>query len=161
MTLTIHSPAFAEGRAIPRRYTLDGENVSPPLEWSGAPRGVRSYALICEDPDAPSGTFVHWAVCNIPVGQNGLPEGAGAHTGADSRPEDGAQLSFAVNDFGHTRYDGPRPPKGHGPHHYHFRLAALDAELIDMPPDTAADELWSAVQPHLIEQAETVGTYQR
>ena len=153
MALTIRSPVFAEGSTIPKKYTLDGDNVSPPFEWSNSPRGARSYALICEDPDAPSGTFRHWAVCNIPADQSGLSEGAGARS--DGR------ASFAVNDFGHDRYDGPRPPRGHGPHHYHFRLAALDAELIDMPADTGADELWRAVQPHIIEQAETVGTYQR
>lgn len=153
MTLTIRSPAFAEGGTIPKKYTLDGDNVSPPLEWFDPPHGVRSYALICEDPDAPAGTFRHWAVRNIPAGQNGLPEGAGARS-------DGC-TSFAVNDFGHDRYDGPRPPRGHGPHHYHFRLAALDAELVDMPPGTRAEELWRAVQPHIIEQAETVGTSQR
>ena len=153
MALTIRSPVFAECGTIPKKYTLDGDNVSPPLAWSDPPRGVRSYALICEDPDAPTGTFRHWAVCNIPANQNGLSEGASAQV-------DGL-CSFAVNDFGHDRYDGPRPPRGHGPHHYHFRLAALDADLIDMPPDTDAEELWRAVQPHIIEQAETVGTYQR
>jgi Raf kinase inhibitor-like YbhB/YbcL family protein len=153
MALKIRSPVFAEGSTIPKKYTLDGDNVSPPFEWSNPPRAARSYALICEDPDAPSGTFRHWAVCNIAADQDGLSEGAGAQS--DGR------FSFAVNDFGHDRYDGPRPPRGHGLHHYHFRLAALDAELIDMPPDTGADELWRAVQPHIIEEAETVGTYQR
>jgi Raf kinase inhibitor-like YbhB/YbcL family protein len=92
-------------------------------------------------------------VCNIPADQNGLSEGLGAH--GDQR------CTFAVNDFGHDRYDGPRPPAGHGLHHYHFRLAALDADLIDMPEDTSAEELWQAVQPHIIAETVTVGTYQR
>ena len=156
MAFTIRSPAFAPGGTIPKKYTLEGGNVSPPLEWSDPPQGARSFALICEDPDAPSGTFRHWAVCNIPTDQNGLSEGIDAqHDKHDSR------WSFAVNDFGHDRYDGPRPPAGDGPHHYHFRLAALDADLIDMPPDTSADELWRAMQPYIIEETETVATYQR
>ena len=153
MTFTLRSPAFAEGGTIPKKYTLDGDNVSPPFEWFDAPAGARSFALICEDPDAPSGTFRHWAVCNIPADQNRLSEGIGARS--DER------CNFALNDFGHDRYDGPRPPSGHGLHHYHFRLAALDAELIDMPEETSAEELWRAVQPHVIAQTETVGTYQR
>ena len=153
MAFKIQSPAFAEGSTIPKKYTLDGDNLSPPFEWSDPPRNTRSFALICEDPDAPSGTFRHWAIGNIAADQNGLSEGLG--TRRDGR------CSFAVNDFGHGRYDGPRPPSGHGLHHYHFRLAALDADLIDMPEDASAEEFWSAVQPHILAETETVGTYQR
>jgi Raf kinase inhibitor-like YbhB/YbcL family protein len=152
MTLQVKSPAFAEGSTIPRKYTGDGENLSPPLHWSGAPSGTRSFALICEDPDAPSGTFRHWAVANIGPDQNGLSEGFG------ERPEG---CAFARNDFGHATYDGPLPPRGHGVHHYHFRVAALDVDRIDASPDASAEELWREVSPHILEVAETVGTYQR
>jgi Raf kinase inhibitor-like YbhB/YbcL family protein len=152
MSFTIHSPAFAEGGAIPRKYTRDGENLSPPLEWSDAPRGVRSFALICEDPDAPSGTFHHWAICNIAPEQHGLPEGVDASTAAGD---------LAQNDFGNAAYDGPQPPRGHGLHHYHFKVVALDADQIDISPNDDVDEFWRAVQPHVIAQAETIGVYQR
>jgi Raf kinase inhibitor-like YbhB/YbcL family protein len=153
MTLEISSPAFSEGGTIPRKYTGDGENLSPPLRWRGAPRDTRSFALICEDPDAPSGMFRHWAVANIPADENGLSEGIG-RAGSPS-------CDFARNDFGHAAYDGPAPPRGHGLHHYHFRLAALDVEEVDVPANTSADELWRIVQPHVLAQAETTGTYQR
>lgn len=153
MAFAVSSPAFAEGSTLPRKYTLDGENLSPPLEWSDPPRGTRSYALICEDPDAPSGTFRHWAVCNISGDQNGLSEGIGT-----APPQN---CKFAMNDFGHAAYDGPRPPAGHGLHHYHFRLAALDTDRVDLPPEISADDLWRTLQPHVLDQAETIGTYQR
>jgi Raf kinase inhibitor-like YbhB/YbcL family protein len=152
MSFELHSSAFAEGDAIPRKYTRDGENLSPPLEWSDAPRGVRSFALICEDPDAPSGTFHHWAICNIAPEQSSLPEGVDASTAA---------CDFAQNDFGNAAYDGPQPPRGHGMHHYHFKVVALDAEQIDISAVDDVDEFWRAVQPHVIAQAETIGTYQR
>jgi Raf kinase inhibitor-like YbhB/YbcL family protein len=153
MTLEISSPAFAEGSTIPRKYTGDGENTSPPLRWSGVPRRTRSFALVCEDPDAPSGTFRHWAVANIGPDQTGMSEGAG-------RVQSGTE-GFARNDFGHAGYDGPAPPRGHGLHHYHFVLAALDVDRLDVSPDQSAEELWRAAEPHIIERAETVGTYQR
>lgn len=153
MALQLQSPAFAEGGAIPRKYTGDGDNLSPPFKWSGAPQSARSFALICEDPDAPSGTFRHWAVANIPADENGLSEGVGAARAG--------RFDFARNDFGHAAYDGPAPPRGHGLHHYHFRLAALDVDHIDVSPQQSADEFWREVQPHVLAEAETVGTYQR
>lgn len=152
MSFAVHSSAFTDGGVIPRRYTRDGDNLSPPLEWSDAPRGVRSFALICEDPDAPSGTFHHWAMCNIAPEQNSLPEGVDAAA---------AGCDFAQNDFGNAAYDGPQPPRGHGVHHYHFKVVALDTDQIDISSVDDVDEFWRAVQPHVIAQAETVGTYQR
>jgi Raf kinase inhibitor-like YbhB/YbcL family protein len=152
MALQLKSLAFAEGSTIPRKYTKEGDNLSPPLQWSGAPRGTRSFALMCEDPDAPSGTFHHWAVANIPADRNGFSEGSG------ERPDG---YDFAVNDFGRAAYDGPLPPRGHGLHHYHFKLAALDVEKIDAPEDANAEQLWSAASPHILDQAEIIGTYQR
>src|SRR6266545_1804348 len=127
MALEISSTAFAEGSTIPKRYSGDGENLSPPLRWSGAPRKTRSFALVCEDPDAPSGTFRHWAVANIAAAETGMSEGAG-------RSQNGHD-GVARNDFGHTGYDGPAPPRGHGLHHYHFVLAALDVDRLDVSAD--------------------------
>lgn len=150
MAFEVSSSAFAEGSTIPRKYTGDGENVSPPLEWSGAPKGTRSFALICEDPDAPSGTFRHWAVANIPGDRTGISESGQRQ-----------QQDCARNDFGHASYDGPAPPRGHGLHHYHFKVAALDVARIDVSPDQSASDLWQSVKPHILAATETIGTYQR
>src|SRR5919197_6162289 len=114
--LEITSGAFEEGATIPRRHTCDGENVSPPLAWSGAPEGTRSLALIVDDPDAPVGTFAHWLAWGLDREAGGLGEGERA-------PSEGR------NDFGRTGYGGPCPPRGHGRHRYFFRLYALAGEL--------------------------------
>lgn len=152
MTFELRSPAFAEGSTIPKKYSGDGENLSPPLQWAGAPSETRSFALICEDPDAPSGIFRHWAAANIDAERTGMPEGGGTQPSG---------CVFARNDFGHAAYDGPAPPVGHGLHHYHFKVAALDIDRLDVPPDTSAEQLWRTVQPHIVAEAETVGTYRR
>ena len=110
------SSAFADGAAIPRRFTCDGENLSPPLQWSGAPAGTRSFVLLCDDPDAPAGTWHHWAVYDVPPVLTDLADGAALNM----------KMKQAVNDFRKVGYGGPCPPRGHGPHHYHFRLLALD-----------------------------------
>ncbi len=148
MPFELTSPAFAAGSAMPRKFTGDGDNVSPPLVWSGAPQGTQSFALICEDPDAPSGIFRHWAVANIPRDRTGLAE--------NERPQ-----SCALNDFGHAFYDGPAPPRGHGLHHYHFKVAALDVDRVDVPAGQRAAEMWRALEPRILATAETIGTYQR
>ena len=153
MPLSLTSPAFPSGGRIPVKYTRDGQNVSPPLEWRDAPEQTRSYAVVVEDPDAPSGTFRHWAIYNIGRGETGLREGA-------SKAEPGT-VAQSVNDFGNPHYDGPQPPKGHGPHHYHFRLAALDISRLDLPALTTAEEVWKAARPHIIAEAEVVGIYER
>src|SRR5690606_5678044 len=116
MAFTLESPAFENGQTIPEAYVREGGNLSPPLRWSGAPAGTRSFLLVVEDPDAPRGVFRHWAVYDIVAERTELPEGTAG-------PE---RFRQGVNDFGNDRYDGPRPPKGHGIHHYHFRLSALD-----------------------------------
>src|SRR5262245_58506776 len=117
MAFRISSPAFMDGGRIPKKYTCDGENLAPPLEWSGAPDGSKSVAIICEDPDAPSGTFTHWVVYDIPVGKHRLWEGSSlGHAG--------------VNDFGNTGFGGPCPPKKDHAHHYRFRVYALDTESL-------------------------------
>ena len=147
MTFKLKSAAFGEGQPIPAKYTADGANVSPPLEWSEPPQGAKSFILIVEDPDAPAGTFHHWGVYNLKG--NSLPEGAAA------------AKSAAVNDFGEARYRGPAPPKGDGTHHYHFKLAALDIDMLKAPPSATVAELWPSAKRHIIGAAELVGTYAR
>lgn len=152
MAFALSSPAFDPDGPIPRRYALDGENLSPPLEWHDAPAGAKSFALFVEDPDAPSGTFHHWALYNIPHTQQRLPEGIG---------HDIKLGKMAVNDFQHHRYDGPQPPSGHGMHHYHFKLAALDVDCLFVAPEARVDELWKKARDHIIAETEVVGTYER
>lgn len=153
MPLTLTSPAFADGDTIPVKYTRDGENLSPPLKWNGAPDGTKSYAVVVEDPDAPNGTFRHFAAYDIPADRAELPQSV------DTGPE--RAITYARNDFGSEAYDGPEPPPGHGLHHYHFRLAALDVPTIKLPPDAGVEAVWREAQKHVIEQDEIVGTYER
>jgi Raf kinase inhibitor-like YbhB/YbcL family protein len=147
MPFTITSTAFDEGGEIPRRHTCEGDDLSPPLAWSGVPEGAASLALIVEDPDAPSGTFVHWLAWGIDPGSGGLEEGEAA-------PSEGA------SGFGDLGYRGPCPPPGHGPHRYFFRLHALDRA-----PELAAganrEELDAAIDGHVLETAELMGTFER
>lgn len=152
MTLVLRSPAFADGEHIPDRYAHSHGNLSPPLEWLGAPEDTRSFALIVEDPDAPRGTFRHWAAYDIPPDRTRLEEGAGRR---------GGELRQGANDFGDVGYDGPEPPKGHGPHHYQFRLAALDIDHLNIEPRQTAKAIWEAARPHVLAQAELVGVYER
>jgi Raf kinase inhibitor-like YbhB/YbcL family protein len=151
MSFTVNSPAFEAGGRIPRKYTRAGENLSPPLAWSELPAGTRSLALVLEDPDAPKGTFRLWAVYNIKPTQKGLPEGVNG-----PRAE---SLGAGVNDFGNPRYDGPQPPPEHGPHHYHFRLLALDVPNLDLPPTARVEDVLHEARAHLIDETELVGTF--
>ena len=147
--LLLSSPAFEQDGAIPRKYTGEGEDVSPPLQWTGVPPDACELALICDDPDAPMAEpFVHWVVYGIPADMSGLAQGSagGAREGRTS--------------FGGNGYGGPMPPPGHGTHHYHFRLYALDAGP-DLKPGASKDELIKAMKGHVLEQAELVGTYER
>ena len=153
MPLTIRTAAFAHGKKIPAKYTRDGDNLSPPLSWAGTPAGTRSFALIVEDPDAPNGTFYHWAMFNISPDRDGLSEGIGGGASAGAR--------FAVNDFGNAGYDGPEPPVGHGTHHYHFRLAALDVPALALNERSKVRDVWREASKHALATAEVVGTYER
>jgi Raf kinase inhibitor-like YbhB/YbcL family protein len=154
MEFALRSPAFGAGRPIPVRYTADGENISPPLEWSDPPPGTKSFALIVEDPDAPSGMFYHWGLYNIAGGCRALPEGMGqgASTG---------NVGVGVNGFNHSRYDGPAPPKGHGKHRYRFRLFALPVEGLSLGPRASVADIERAARGRALAEAELVGTYQR
>lgn len=154
MPLMIDSPAFPPGGPIPKEYTCDGADLSPPLEWSGAPQGVRSLVLVMEDPDAPGRVFRHWAAFDIPPAMTGLKAGYGRN-----RPA--TEFREARNDFGRVGYAGPCPPHGHGTHHYHIRLLALSQPRLDLQPGVTAAAVLQAAQPYVMAQAETVGTYAR
>ena len=149
MTLSISSPAFAAGMAIPAAYTCKGKGISPPLAWSEAPEGARSYALIMDDPDAPSGTFVHWVIYNIPASAKGLPESV---SGAATLPDGSLQGS---NSAGRTGYTAPCPPSG--THRYFFKLYALDS-VLDLASGASKDALLKAMQGHVLAQGELMGT---
>jgi Raf kinase inhibitor-like YbhB/YbcL family protein len=153
MALELTSAAFQEGAAIPERYTADGRNVSPPLKWRGAPAGTASLALVCEDPDAPRGTFTHWVAFNLPAGSRELGEGVPAEA---TLPNGTAQ---GTNDFGKVGYGGPKPPPGK-PHRYVFKLAALDRPL-DLPPGATGAQLLAALKGHVLAETQLTGTYGR
>ncbi len=154
MTLSLVSSAFAHNETIPVRHTCDGDDVSPPPGWSGAPPATASFALVCSDPDAPAGTWYHWAIFDIPVDRTDLDE---------AYPTDAAvgPTRQAVTDFKRTGYGGPCPPKGHGVHHYHFRLMALDVAALSLPPAAGCRDVESAAAEHLLDETVLVGTYAR
>ena len=154
MPLMLASPAIPPGAEIPAQYTCDGADISPPLSWSDAPAGTESLVLVVEDPDAPSGTFRHWAVFDIPPAFRALDAGYSAN-----RPT--TALHQARNDFGKTGYSGPCPPRGAGTHHYHFRLLAISRPTLDLRAPAAALDVLRAAQPYVIQQTELVGTYHR
>ncbi|HUC11402.1 MAG TPA: YbhB/YbcL family Raf kinase inhibitor-like protein [Stellaceae bacterium] len=154
MPLMLASPAFTSGSPIPAVYTCDGADISPPLTWSGVPRGTGSLVLIVEDPDAPSGVFRHWAVFDIPPATGGLATGYGRN-----RPAVG--FDEGRNSFGNPGYGGPCPPRGGGVHHYQFRLLAISRPRLDLGPAATDADVLSAAQPYIIQQAELAGTYQR
>ncbi|WP_069808043.1 YbhB/YbcL family Raf kinase inhibitor-like protein [Vulcanisaeta thermophila] len=154
MSFTLISPAFKYGERIPRKYTCDGEDVSPPLQWSGTPQGTKSLVLIMEDPDAPIGLFTHWVLYNIPPTRNELPENV-----AKNPTVEGIGLQ-GINDFGRVGYGGPCPPRGHGPHRYFFRLYALDITL-NLRPRASRNDVLNAIKNHVIGTAEYMGTYSR
>jgi Raf kinase inhibitor-like YbhB/YbcL family protein len=153
VTLTLSSPVLAEDRKIPSLFSRDGGNVSPPVQWLGAPEGTRGFALIVEDADAPGGIFRHWAVFDIPAHVCGLTDGAGSEQAA-------APLRMGINDFGHPHYDGPQPPLGDGSHHYRFRLFALDVPELGLPAAATAEDVLRAALDHVLAEADLVGTFE-
>jgi Raf kinase inhibitor-like YbhB/YbcL family protein len=151
MTFRLFSNAFPEGGWIPALHTCQGADVSPALEWSGAPAEARSFALVVEDPDAPAGTWTHWLLYDIPPKVHQLAQGLKA----------GALGLSGVNDFGKPGYGGPCPPKGHGPHRYFFRLFALDVHTLGLPPRVKRPELLEAMDSHILAETQTVGRFER
>lgn len=157
MTIELSSPSFENNAGIPKRFTGDGEDVSPQLNWSGIPEGAKELALVVDDPDAPTPEpWVHWLIYKIPAGSTGLPENV-AETETVTSPAGAMQ---GKNSFGKIGYGGPAPPRGHGVHHYYFKLYALDAEL-DVKAGLSKAQLLSAMEPHVRAHGELVGTYQR
>ncbi|MFL6723430.1 MAG: YbhB/YbcL family Raf kinase inhibitor-like protein [Sphingomicrobium sp.] len=149
----INSTAFTDGATIPTEFNCDGADQSPPLQWSEPPDGTKSFALVVDDPDAPSGTFRHWAAFNIPSGARDLAAGAGNQA-------EGMMIQ-AKNDFGKMGYGGACPPKGHGPHRYRFKLLALDTDKLALPAGSKVEEVETAAAKHLLGRAELTGTYER
>jgi Raf kinase inhibitor-like YbhB/YbcL family protein len=153
MALSVRSAAFESGSRIPKDYTCDGRDVSPPLRWTGAPQGTGSFALICDDPDAPMGTWVHWVIYGIPADTDRLPEAVPARERLESGAVQGG------NDFGRIGYGGPCPPRGK-PHRYFFRLYALDSQLT-APAGLTKKALLAQMQGHILEKTELHGLYGR
>jgi len=150
--MQLTSSAFADGGTIPRRHTCDGDDVSPPLAWSGVPDDAISLALIADDPDAPRGTWVHWVLYNLPAAVTSLPEALPA----DERLPNGALQGR--NDFRRTGYGGPCPPSG--THRYFFKLYALDT-MLDLAPGATKQELLQAMDGHVLAEAQLMGRYAR
>ena len=151
-TMELISSAFSEGAMIPGKYTCDGADVSPPLKWGALPDGTKSIALICDDQDAPVGTWVHWVYYDIPAGTEGLPENVATD---DRRAEGGTQ---GINDFRKIGYGGPCPPGG--THRYYFKLYALDTTL-NLSPGATKKQVLKAMENHIIGQTQLMGKYRR
>jgi Raf kinase inhibitor-like YbhB/YbcL family protein len=152
MVFELTSAAFAPGEPIPPKYTCDGDDVSPPLEWTDPPAGTQSLALICDDPDAPAGTWVHWVLFNLPAEARALPEAVPAVADLP----DGSR--HGNNSWRRVGYGGPCPPSG--THRYFFKLYALDTAL-DLAAGASKKELLGAMEGHVLAQAELMGTYSR
>jgi Raf kinase inhibitor-like YbhB/YbcL family protein len=148
--LKLTSTAFKEGEAIPRGYTCDGANVSPPLEWTGVPKSAKTIAIIADDPDAPTGTWVHWVLYNLPAAGLGMIENTPL---TETLNGGGAQ---GKNDFGKIGYGGPCPPSG--THRYFFKFYALDSEL-PLKPGATKNDVEKAMEGHTVGQAQLIGTY--
>ncbi len=151
--LRVASPAFGDGGLIPREYTADGRNDSPPLEWDDPPEGTRSFVLICDDPDAPRGTFVHWVLWNLPA------DGRFLQSAVPATPdlENGARQG--VNSFGRIGYGGPSPPPG-PQHRYQFKLYALDSPL-GVPSGATKEQVLEAMRNHQLGEGILTGLYGR
>jgi len=153
MEMMLSSPAFNEGDKIPPRFTCQGEDVSPQLDWEGVPQGTKSLALIMDDPDAPGRVFTHWVIFNLPPDRQGLTE---AMPSSPRLPDD---TLHGINDFGRTGYGGPCPPPGL-PHHYHFTLYALDKSL-DLEAGASKEQVLKAAEGHTLAHCRLTGIYQR
>ena len=153
MALTIKSSVFNDGEMIPSKYTCKGEDVSPPLSWEGAPSDTKSFALICDDPDAPFMTWVHWVIYDIPADVTELAEGVPK----DNKLSNGAKQGR--NDFRKIGYGGPCPPPG-GAHRYFFKLYALDTAL-NLEPGLTKKALFKKMEGHIIEEVQIMGKFKR
>ncbi len=152
MGILLKSPVFKNGDLIPGKYTCDGMDISPPLQWESIPEETKSIAIIADDPDAPMGTWVHWVIFNIPPSENQLPEGVPAERELSNGARQG------TNDFRRIGYGGPCPPGG--THRYFFKIYALDT-VLDLKPGATKPQLLSAMKGHIIGQGELMGRYRR
>ena len=152
MEIKITSSAFEDGGLIPAKYTCDGADVSPPLQWDAVPEGTKSIALICDDPDAPMGTWVHWVLFNLPSDAKELAENIPTE---ETLPNGAKQ---GVNDFGRVGYGGPCPPGG--THRYFFKIYALDTE-VGLQAGADKRRLLKTMEGHILEQGLLVGKYKR
>ena len=152
--MRLGSSGFCDGSAIPRRFTCDGEDLSPPLQWSDAPAATRSFVLLCDDPDAPAGKWHHWAAYDIRSTQHSLSEGG-------SREAERQGVKQVINDFGRPGYGGPCPPHRHGPHRYHFRLLALSVDRLPIRQPPTCKDVEREARKHTLAETVLVGVYER
>ena len=152
MPFELMSAAFGNGDPIPTKYTCDDQDISPPLLWRDPPEGTRSFALVCDDPDAPGGTWVHWVLYNLPASTLSLQEAVGSDADLPDNTRHGQ------NSWGRSDYGGPCPPGG--THRYFFKLYALDAEL-ELPAGASKEQLLAAMDGHVLASTETMGVYSR
>jgi Raf kinase inhibitor-like YbhB/YbcL family protein len=150
--MQLRSSAFPDGTTIPRRFTCDGTDLSPPLDWNDAPETTRSFVLLCDDPDAPAGAWRHWAAYDIPADRAALMEGAA---------QQGKGFKQAINDFQQPGYGGPCPPRGDGIHRYRFRLLALAVDRLPARREPSCQAVEREANKHLLAEATLIGTYQR
>ena len=153
-SFTLTSTAFSEGGTIPQKYTCDGQDISPPLKWSGAPKEAKSFVLIVTDPDAPGGTFTHWVVYDIPADQTELQENVQKQAQVGS-------IKQGSNDFGSVGYGGPCPPQGDKPHRYVFTLHALSVNSLNLQGGATKGEVENAMNGKVIDRATLTGKYGR
>ncbi len=160
MAIKITSEAFVQGAPIPRKYTGEGDDVSPPLAWTGLPAETKELALICDDPDAPTPEpWVHWVICKIPPETTGLPEGV-PRTPRLKQPEGAVQGKNSWPGDENLGYRGPMPPPGHGRHRYYFKLYALD-QPVDAEPGLTKTELIRKISGHVLGEGRLMGTFER
>ena len=157
MTFSLTSPAFQEESTIPKKFTCDGADLSPALQWKGVPNGTKSFAMIMDDPDAPPGTWVHWILYNLPATVTALPEGVAKKEEGPSGSKQG--LVWGVDSFSRVGYFGPCPPPG-TPHRYYFKLYALNT-LLDLPPKATKLQVEAQMKNHILGQATLMGRYGR
>jgi Raf kinase inhibitor-like YbhB/YbcL family protein len=153
-TMQLNSSAISDGGTIPRRFTCDGEDLSPPFDWCEVPAGTRSFVLLCEDPDAPAGIFHHWAVYDIPANRTGLMQGADRNAATEG-------LKRGINDFHRSGYGGPCPHHRHGLHHYQFRLLALSIDHLPLRKEPAVRDVEREARKFALAEAGLVGVYER
>jgi Raf kinase inhibitor-like YbhB/YbcL family protein len=152
MEIKLTSPAFEEGGMIPEKHSCDGMDVSPALAWTSGPEGTKTFALICDDPDAPMGTWVHWVLFNLPANVNELPEAVPPERELESRAKQG------MSDFHKIGYGGPCPPGG--THRYFFKIYALDTE-VNLEAVATKSDLLEAMEGHILAEGQLMGKYSR